>query len=209
MHTCFDRKLQRQMTLSRSGSYPFRCFAIFLICVASQLLTTAVKAETEGRFEVVRADTRAVEDRWLVDALLDLSLDDDTQRALQNGVTLTIRMQFEVIRKRLMWPDALVLETQQTVELRYLLLSQRYVVTYIDTNTQTSFATLYSALRQISQLRDFPLLPTSQINDDDEYEVALRVVLVKEDLPGPLQMLAFWRGDFSLESEWYRWTLRR
>jgi hypothetical protein len=37
----------------------------------------------------------------------------------------------------------------------------------------------------------------------------LRAVLVQEELPGPLQMLAFWRGDFSLESEWYRWTLRQ
>ena len=182
---------------------------MLIIFVASLLLTTSVRAETEGRFEVARADSRIVAGTWLVDALLSLSLDSDTQKALQNGVALTLQLQYEIVRKRLIWTNEVVLKKQQKIELRYLLLSQRYVVTYTDTNTQSSYATLYSALRQISQLRDYPLVPADQINDDEEYEVALRVVLVKEDLPGPLQMLAFWRGDFSLESEWYRWTLKQ
>lgn len=209
MHTCFYRQPQNWGTLRRRDIVWLRYFAVFAMCVAGLLLTTPVNAEAEGRFEVARADTRAVGGTWLVDALLDLSLDDDTQQALQNGVTLSIQMQFEIIRKRLMWTNEIVLEKQQTVELRYLLLSQRYVVTYLDTNTQSSYATLYSALRQISQLRDYPLVPTDQIEDDEQYDVALRVVLVQEELPGPLQMLAFWRGDFSLESEWYRWTLKQ
>lgn len=186
-----------------------RCFVIFVVCVAGLLSTTQVRAEPEGRFEVVRAEARAVDDMWLVDALFDLSLDSEIQQALRNGVTLTIQMQFEVIRKRLLWPDEVVLEEQQTVELRYLLLSQRYVVTHTDTNTQSSYATLYSALRYISQLRDYPLLPIDQLKADGRYDAALRVVLVKEDLPGPLQVLAFWRGDFTLESEWYWWTLKQ
>jgi len=169
---------------------------------------TPVKAETEGRFEVVRADTRLENGTWLADALVDLSLDTDTQKALQNGVPITIELQFELVRKRLLWTDAIVLEKKARIELRYMLLSQRYVVTYPDTNTQSSYATLYSALRQIGLFRDYPLV-ASELIDDDEYEVALRAVLVKEELPGPLQMLAFWRGDFSLESEWYRWNLRQ
>jgi len=197
------------LTSSRHASFSLRCAAMFVSCVASLLLTTSARAETEGRFEVARADSRIVAGTWLVDALLSLSLDSDTQKALQNGVALTIQLQYEIVRKRLIWTNEVVLEKQQKIELRYLLLSQRYVVTYIDTNTQSSYATLYSALRQISQLRDYPLVPADQIKDDEEYEVALRVVLVKEDLPGPLQMLAFWRGDFSLESEWYRWTLKQ
>jgi Domain of unknown function (DUF4390) len=209
MLTCIHRQLQSREARSTCDIALLRCFVIFVICVAGLLLTTQARAEPEGRFEVVRAEARAVDDTWLVDALFDLSLDSDTQQALRNGVTLTIQMQFEVLRKRLFWPDEIVLEKKQSVELRYLLLSQRYVVTYTDTNTQSSYATLYSALRYISQLRDYPLLPTDQLKADGRYDVALRVVLVKEDLPGPLQMLAFWSGDFTLESEWYWWTLKQ
>jgi hypothetical protein len=209
MHTCFYRQPQSRGTRSQREIALLRCFVIFVMYVGGLLLTTQVNAETEGRFEVVRAETRAVDGTWLVDALFDLSLDHDTQQALRNGVTLSIQRQFEIIRRRLMWADEVMLEKQQTIELRYLLLNQRYVLTDTDTNTQSSYATLYSALRHISQLRDYPLVPTDQLEDGEQYDVALRVVLVKEDLPGPLQMLAFWRGDFSLESEWYWWTLKQ
>jgi len=209
MPTCIYRQPPSRGTWSRHDIAVLRCFVIFLIYVAGLLLTTPVRAETEGRFEVVRAEARAVEGMWLVDAIFDLSLDREIQQAVRNGVTLTIQMQFEVVRKRLLWPDEIVLEKQQTVELRYLLLSQRYVVTNTDTNIQSSYATLYSALRYVSQLRDYPLLPTDRLKADSNYDVALRVVLVKEDLPGPLQMLAFWSGDFTLESEWYWWTLKQ
>ncbi len=183
--------------------------ALLVACLASLLLITPLKAETEGRFEVARANTRADNGTWLLDGLVDLSLDTDTQQALQNGVTLTIQLQFEIVRKRPFWTDVIVLEKQQRFELSYLLLSQRYVVTYPDTNTQSSYATLYSALRQIGLLRDYPLVPTELINDDERYEVGLRAALVQEYLPGPMQMLAFWRGDFSLESDWYRWNLKQ
>jgi hypothetical protein len=186
-----------------------RWLPLFVACLAGLLLITPLRAETEGRFEVARANTRADNGTWLLDGLVDLSLDADTQQALRNGVTLTIQLQFEIVRQRPFWTDAIVLEKQQRFELSYLLLSQRYVVTQPDTNTQSSYATLYSALRQIGLLRDYPLVPTELINDDEQYEVGLRAVLVQEDLPGPLQMLAFWRGDFGLESEWYRWNLRQ
>jgi len=35
----------------------------------------------------------------------------------------------------------------------------------------------------------------------------VRAVLDTERLPGPLRLLAFWRRDWSLGSEWYRWPL--
>jgi len=33
-------------------------------------------------------------------------------------------------------------------------------------------------------------------------------VLDQKTLPGPLQVFAFWSGGFSLESDWYEWTVR-
>lgn len=181
---------------------------LFTVSLLACLFALPLQAETDGRFEVVRASSRLAESDWLVDALLDLSLGSEAEQALKSGVTLTIQLQFQLVRERAFWPDELVLERQQTIELSYLLLSRRYVVAYPETNTQNSYATLYSALRQISLLRDYPLIAADQVGADDQYQAGLRVVLVQEVLPGPLQMLAFWRGDFSLESEWYRWSLK-
>ena len=64
------------------------------------------------------------------------------------------------------------------------------------------------ALRQIGRIRDFRLVETAAIDDDARHIFSMRVVLNREKLPGPLQILIFWRGDFSLESEWYRWILK-
>jgi len=38
--------------------------------------------------------------------------------------------------------------------------------------------------------------------------VELSRTLDQQQLPGPLRMLAFWDDDFTLESDWYRWSLR-
>jgi Domain of unknown function (DUF4390) len=34
------------------------------------------------------------------------------------------------------------------------------------------------------------------------------VSLDQEQFPGPLRLLAFWRRDWSIASEWYRWRLQ-
>jgi len=94
---------------------------------------------------------------------------------------------------------------QQEIELQYLSLSQRYLVRRLDDDSRNSYATLFSALRYMGQIRDFRIIG-DRLNDPEAvYYMAMRAVLDREKLPGPLQILAFWRGDFSLESDWYRW----
>ena len=53
-----------------------------------------------------------------------------------------------------------------------------------------------------------PLLDASLLEDDREYRLRLRAFLDQEKFPGPLRLLAFWRRDWSLASDWYTWPLR-
>jgi hypothetical protein len=46
------------------------------------------------------------------------------------------------------------------------------------------------------------------LEDGRGYYVRIRAVLDEEQFPGPLRLLAFWRRDWSIASEWYRWPLR-
>jgi hypothetical protein len=172
------------------------------------LLWLPVSMADDGRFEIITADSRMEDDVWLVDARIDLELSRKAIEALENGVTLHIQLQFEVNRSRSFWVDQTVTEKTLEIELQYLTLSQRYVVHYLDSSKQTSFASLFSALRSLSQLRDFSLLDADELDADSDYWIAMRVVLDQEKLPRPLQILYFWRGDFILDSEWYKWTLR-
>ena len=180
---------------------------------AAALLATAILLQpvsvwaNDGRFEVINASSRQEEAVWLVDARLDLELSDEAANALENGVTLRIKYQYEVTRRRRFWVDEVITRAEQQFELRYLSLSRRYIVRSLGDDTQNSYATQFSALRYLGQVRDFQLVDDVFKGRSDKYEISMRVVLDRENLPGPLAVLAFWRGDFSLESEWYRWRL--
>ena len=123
-------------------------------------------------------------------------------------MALTIQFQFEVNKIRRFWPDKQIKSRRLNIELRYLSLSQRYTVHNLMTDEQASYATLYSALRRIGKISGFPVIAADRIDPEGTYRFSLRAVLNRESLPGPLQVLAFWRGDYSLESKWYQWKLK-
>lgn len=165
-------------------------------------------AAGSGRFEIINADFRIDEGMWVADARSDLELSGEALQAIENGVALTIQYQFTVTRQRKFWTDKIIAKRIQNIQLQYQSLSRRYVVHNLNTDEQTSYATLFSALRQIGQIRDFSIMAAAEIDPDERHYISMRVVLNRENLPGPLQVLIFWRGDFSLESEWYRWSLK-
>ena len=180
--------------------------AIFSFCVFSVLLLALPQqARADGRFEIISAEARQVDGTWLVDGRVELDLSEAALEALQNGITLAISFQYEVTQRRRFWPDKLIAAKTQAFELQYLSLSERYLVRRLDADSQDSYATLFSALRYMGQVKDYPVAATPPDAAAGPYSMAMRAVLDREQLPGPLQVLAFWQGDFSLESEWYRW----
>jgi hypothetical protein len=188
---------------SRYGQYGWVPLLSALLCLEAP----AVLAD-EGRFEVTRAEIRAAETSWLLDARLDLELSSRVIKALESGVTLSFSVQFELIRQRNFWTDVKELTASQDFELKYMALNERYIVRNNTTGEQKSYATLFSALRNLGQIRDWAVVPLDRIDPEQTYSCDLRVVLNQDALPGPLQLITFWRGDFLLESEGYRWKLR-
>jgi len=187
-------------TVKRGG---YATLGLFLTLLVWSQSTTAA----DGRFEILSASARVENNIWLIDALLDLQLSRTAVEALENGVNLNIQLQYEVNRSRAFWVDETIVATTQDIEIQYLTLSQRYIVHHAGNGQQTSFASLFSALRSLRQASDFKLISADQLDPESRYWFAMRVVLDREKLPGPLQMLYFWRDDFSLESDWYTWTL--
>ena len=182
-------------------------FSVLAIALYIVFMHSAFAAGS-GRFEIINADFRIDEGLWVADARSDLELSGEALQAIENGVALTIQYQFTVTRLRKFWTDKVIAERIQNIQLQYHSLSRRYVVHNLNTDEQISYATLFSALRQIGQIRDFSIMAAAEIDLDEHHYISMRVVLNRENLPGPLQVLIFWRGDFSLESEWYRWSLK-
>jgi Domain of unknown function (DUF4390) len=166
-------------------------------------------AEDPGHFEVRAADLQLSGGVYYLDASIDYRLSSDANRALQSGVPLTIRVDVEVLNKRRFWFDNEAASLRQRYQLEYHALSERYLVLNLNSGMQSSFATLFSALRYLGRIEHLPLIDASLLNPDHDYDLRLRAVLDQEQFPGPLRLLAFWRRDWSLGSDWYRWHLQR
>ena len=160
-----------------------------------------------GRFEVRSAEATLDNGVYYLNAWLELRLPPEAREALHSGVPLTIRLDVELVHDRRWWVDANVAELAWRYELDYHALTERYVVTNLNTRDRRSFSTLFAALNELGRIERLALIDAVLLQPNRRYDVRLRVVLDMERLPGPLSLLAFWRRDFSIASEWYQWRL--
>ncbi len=165
-------------------------------------------ADDPGHFEVRTASVELRDGVYFLDALIAYSLSSEARDALQSGVPLTIRLEVDIVHGRRFWFDNELANLQQRYQLEYHALSERYIVQSVNSGDQESFATLFAALNYLGQIEHLPLIDAALVEDGREYDVRLRAVLDVEQFPGPLRLLAFWRRDWSLASEWHRWPLQ-
>ncbi len=185
--------------------------------LASGLMTSLLLMPAEaqdrpdraGYFEVRSASTALVEGVHELESRLQLVLSADALDALNSGVALRIELNLEVNRVRRFWPDPTDAELVVSYELEYRPLSQRYIVSNLNSGDQDSFATLYSALNNLGRIQGLPVVDDSILEPGKTYRIRLRARLSTEQYPAPLRILFFWRDEWQLESEWFEWLLER
>lgn len=168
-----------------------------------------IEPPREGFFDVRSAETTVVAGVHKLEARLQLVLSAEALDALESGVPLIIELDIEVIRVRRFLPDDLEAALTVTYELEYRPLSQRYVVRNLNSGDQDSFATLYSALNNLGRVQDLPVIDDALLDPDSTYRMRMRALLSTRQYPAPLRILFFWRSQWQLKSDWYRWTLER
>jgi hypothetical protein len=161
-----------------------------------------------GFFEVRSAVAELRGDVYYLNADISYRLSTEAIDALHSGVPLAIGLDVEFIHPRRWWFDNENATLRQSYELDYHALSERYIVINVNSGDQASFGSLSAALEYLGRVERLPLLDTAVLDDERGYYVRMRVSLDQEQFPGPLRLLAFWRRDWSIASEWYRWPLR-
>jgi hypothetical protein len=144
---------------------------------------------------------------YYLDGRVELRLSTDARAALVSGFTLTIRVEIEILNQRPFWLDTEAAHLTQVYELAYDALTERYIVHNVNTGERESFGSQDAALERIGMVEHLPVIDAAVLEQDRGYDVRTRVLLDTAQLPGPLHLLAFWRRDWSLGSEWYRWQL--
>jgi len=178
----------------------------WLLCF---LATLAWPAHADTKLVVAEAAVAIDDGVYELDARLELSLQEQARRAIDAGLTLHLRYEIEVARVRRYVPDAEIASLEQSYEVSYHALSQRYLVRNLNTGEQQDFGTLQSALDSLAEVRGLPLLDSALLEQGSNYEFRVRAVLTLRSAPDTLSWLLFWTDDWSATSEWYAWTLRR
>ena len=184
----------------------FGVFAVFSLAIPYELVHSQ---EDPGRFEVRSASTELRSGVYFLNARVEYRLSSDARDALDSGVPLTIQLDVEVLEYRRFWVDLEDASLEQLYQLQRDALSERYVVKNLNSGEQLSFATLFSALNYLGRIRELPVIDVALLDDDEQYDMRIRVGLNTEDFPGPLRFLSFMRRKWSLKSDWYRWQFER
>jgi len=159
-------------------------------------------------FAVRDAATRLQEGVYLLDADLGFDFSEQAIQALRNGVPLTLRVDIEVGRDRWWWLDATVATLEQRYRVKYHAFSDKYLVHNFNSGAFYTYPTLGGAVAALGRIRDLPLLDQKLVEEDEEYEVAIRVYLDIEALPSPLRPIAYITPAWHLTSEWTTWSLQ-
>ena len=194
-------RAQGEGTGGRLCALPF--VLLLLACLAWQ----PAAAQEGGSVAVRSADSRLIEGVHRVDARVQYVLSDEALDALESGIPINVELQFQVIQERRFWLDDVAAELAVNFQLLYNALSRRYVVRNLNTGEQDSFATLYSALNNLGRVIALPVIDEALLRDDRDYRIRMRAVVDVKDYPAALRLIAFWREDWRIVSDWYEWRL--
>jgi hypothetical protein len=159
-------------------------------------------------FRIRLAETQLEEGVYRLRARIDYELSDTAVQALRNGVPLTFLVEIGIYRQRsYLWDDR-VATVRQRYRLEYHALSERHIVTNLNTGAGRVHQSLEDALSAIGRIEDFPLLDGGLLRGGARYLGEIRASLDLEALPMPLRALAYLNPQWRLASKSYAWPLQ-
>lgn len=209
MHVCGARSEVRSDP-RQPGSAPRRPGSLSRLLLLLTLLgplpaTADPDVEDTPPFALPTASVRLVEQVYRLDAVARLRLTPAVERALHNGVDLTLTWEVSIERTREWWLDASVASITQRYRLSFHELSRQYIVTNLNTGQQRSYTRVQTALDQVGTLVGFPLVDRVLVADGGRLVGHVRIRLQQDELPLPLRAVALFDDDWDLASEWYQW----
>lgn len=161
-------------------------------------------AQTYG-IEVRRATVTTAEDHYLLEADIDIVLSPPLEDALHKGIALYFLLEFEMVRSRWYWFNDKVVSRQQQYRLQFNALTRQYRIGA--GGFYQNFPTLNEALLVMTRVRRREDLEPGALSKGTSYIAGLRLRLDTSQLPKPFNLNALGSREWSLGSDWVRWTV--
>ena len=163
----------------------------------------AAPAFAEG-IAVQSASIEPADDGWNLEASFDVQFSQRLEEAVNRGVPLYFVVEFELSRPRWYWFDEKPVQLSQTYKISYTPLLRQYRLT-IGTVYQ-NFTRFEEVTRVLSRLRGWHIADKGALKKDQVYQASVRMRLDTAQLPKPFQLTAISSRDWTLASDWHRWS---
>jgi hypothetical protein len=176
--------------------------------LAALALALTLLAATSARADTIvvkSAELRAEEDGYFLNAEFDFSLNPTLDEALQKGVPLYFLLEFELVRPRWYWLDEKVIASTTQYRVSYNALTRQYRIA--SGLLGLTFDSLEEVERFLSRVTSREVARRDQLVKGTRYEAALRLRLDVNQLPKPFQVSALASREWTLQSEWHRWSV--
>ncbi len=172
-----------------------------LLCLCCGAWAPRAHADT---IPVRSAELLAEDESYVLNAQFDVAFNPTLEEALQKGVSLYFVFEFELSRPRWYWLDEKIVAHSTQYRISYSPLTQQYRVATGLLGQQ--FASLDEVEHLLSRVASRPVVAVDALSKGDRYEAAVRLRLDVAQLPKPFQVTALASREWSLASEWYRWS---
>ena len=175
-----------------------------LLCLTALLSFPAATIAHADTIGVKSAELLPEDEDYVLNAQFDLAFNPTLEEALQKGVSLYLVLEFELVRPRWYWLDQKLVQMSVQYRLTYNPLTRQYRVTSGLLGQQ--FDSLDEVERLLSRVVSRPVVRKDALSPGERYEAAVRLRLDVAQLPKPFQINALASRDWSLQSEWFRWS---
>jgi len=187
--------------MSPTNRFPGLLFLAASLCVIWASWISPARADS---IPVKSAELREEDDTYALNAQFDVSFNPTLEEALQKGVTLYFVLEFELSRPRAYWFDEKVVAQSIQYRIGYSPLTQQYRVTSGLLSQQ--LGSLDEVEHLLSRVASRPMVAADALTKGARYDAAVRLRLDVAQLPKPFQVNALASREWSLSSEWYRWS---
>jgi hypothetical protein len=180
-------------------------FVSWRTALLAMVLAAAMTGARADGIEVSSATLAQVDDGWQLDSQFDIQFSPRLEEAVNRGVPLFFVVEFELSRPRWYWFDEKPIQVSQTYKISYTPLLRQYRLSI--GNAYQNFTRFEEVTRVLSRLRGWHVADRGAIKKDGIYQASLRMRLDTSQLPKPFQLNAIASRDWTLASDWHRWTL--
>lgn len=176
--------------------------AWLIVCVILALTPGLGRAQSAT---ITNAKLEITEDGYQLNADIDLQLTAGMQEAIRKGVPLYFIAEFQLTRGRWYWLDQNVISATRDRRISYAPLTDQYRIAISGISQNVS--SFEDVRRVLSRIRSWTVAEKGQLRPDEKYEAALRFRLDTSQLPKPFQLNVITSKEWSLSSEWHRWSV--